>query len=244
MYQIGSIKVNVEEVENSNYKLLLLFNGNSMSIFFGKNFSSDLNDIVSETIGSEHWMSELSDFFRFDRNGNLNSIILNVPTENDSIDYVHINSSTTYTLRLVENPGFCIVEQTKIRTFNLSSKILISTMSTSSINDSEIVMLNSDFGLIFNKKKYIGHLLSNPLKYLTDSSGEIYLEEPTESEYTIFNTYLKIVSDNNLRKKNDSMEIVVKQLSKEIMPKLDCYNVNKRLLIMKQEIRELIDFWE
>lgn len=201
MHQIGSIKVNIEEIDNCNYRLLLLFNGNSMSIFFGKNFSSNMNDIVSETVGSEHWMSELSDYFRFDRNGNLNSIILNVPTENESIDYVHMNSSTTYTLHLVENPGFCIVEQAKVRTFNLSSKMIISTLKTGSMNNSEIVMLNSDFGLIFNKKKYVGHLLSNPLKYLTDSSGEIYPEEPTESEYAIFNSYLKIVSDNNLRKK-------------------------------------------
>lgn len=40
------------------------------------------------------------------------------------------------------------------------------------------------------------------------------------------------------------MEKVVKQLSKEVIPKLDCYNGNKRIWIMKQEIHELIDFWE
>lgn len=242
MYNIGPIRITFEEVDDCKYQLHFLYGGNSMAVHFGKSFNTDLNCIASETIGSEHWLCEESDYFRFDYNGNLHSIVLRIPNSYKTISYGDIDTSMLKSLRLCENPLCCVVEQTKIRYFDFASRTLVCTNGIVDITKSEIILLTDDFGLIFNNREYIGYVFNNPLQYLIDSCGETDVSMPTEDEYLIFDKCMKIVSDNNLELHNDSMEEILKQLSKEIIPKMDIQK-SKRIMVMKKEIEALIDFW-
>lgn len=242
MYNIGPIKVNFEEVDNCKHQFHFLYAGNSMVVHFSENFYSDINCIASETIGSEHYLWEESDYFRFDYNGNLHSIILRIPNLIETINYGNMDDSMLKSLKLLESPIYCVVKQTKIRHFDFMSKRLVCTNGIEDITKSEIKLLNKDFGLIFNQKKYVGYVINNPLQYLTDSCGEIDVTKPTDVEYQIFDKCMKIVSDNNLDQHNGSMEEIAKQLSNEIIPKLDNQK-SKRTSVIKKELEDLIDFW-
>lgn len=242
MYSIGPIRVDFEKVDNCKYQLYLLYGGNSMVIHLSENFNSDIKCIASETIGSEHYLWEESDYFRFDYNGSLHSIILRIPNSVKTISSGKMNDSILKSLKLLENPIPCVVKQTKIRYFDLMAKRLVCTNGIENITQSEIKLLNKDFGLIFNKREYVGYIINDPLQYLTDSFGKIDVSKPTDVEYRIFDKCMRIVSDNNLEQHNGSMEEIAKQLSNEIVPELDNQK-SKRVSIMKKEIGDLIDFW-
>lgn len=244
-YNIDSIKIDIRKSINNNYRLALLFNGNSMSVFYSTDYNLNIKKIISNTIGSDNWLWEASDFFRFNNNGSLNSIILSIPNENISIRNLYMPHFISYTLNLVEIPQCCIIKKMQTRFFDLASRKLICIRNDRDfIDNKKVIMLNNNFGLIFNNKSYVGYILIDPLRFLTNSYSysDLIKEEPTSIEYSIFNLYLKIVSDNNLKRHNNSIEDMMKDIKEIIIPKLSTINT-KRIEIIKKELNELIDFW-
>lgn len=67
---------------------------------------ADLSDVTSATIGSEHWMSEESDFYRFEMNGRLHSLALRVPARNALLPPVTFDEKEGYFSLELLGPSF------------------------------------------------------------------------------------------------------------------------------------------
>ncbi|MCL9658920.1 hypothetical protein L2088_29910 [Pseudomonas protegens] len=216
-----------------NFTIKYAFGGNSsvISLSNGK-----------PGIGSEHWISENSEFFLFNIYGDLVNSELSVPNKNTK-NNLSEHSSCWGEIKL-KNPKHFLLEPTKLRNFNAEKKELTCLNFTPSSSVTHI-HIKKDFSFIFSENKYCGYRLKNPIRYLCGSVDENLdlIKEPNHAEYCLMEKYLAIMSDNRLDELNQSMESLVLELSKEILPHLKAIRCNRRRRIIEKSIIELLDFY-
>ena len=247
MYSIGNYKIDTSIKKEFKGQLKFIFSGNSNSIFFSDSSESDINKIIPKTIGSEHWISESSDLFRFNKsNGELCSFLLDTPNYNDfgKTDF-HIISKE-YDFKLKYDFNFGIITPAKYRNFDFKDekKIICTTKKIDINSNYEIIKFHLDFGFIFEKNKYIGYILYNPLKYIVlDNCNILIRSQPFNSDYNILDLYLNIMSENNLARYDDELEEVIKELDFTITPLLKYSEKTEYTEIIRTTIFQLKDYY-
>ena len=218
-----------------------------MAVFL--NFSNfpvkNNNDLFHETTGTDHWITDLSDFIRFEKEGHLQYLLLSIPSEN-----INLNPSIFSKINL--NDEFFVIsnsakfqynfEETKYRFFDLRRNILFCLKEIPTKNTRfDFKKISANLFLIFDVENYIGFGVCNPLSRLVKNIADVPENiENIENSYVIFNIIL-----NEIENKNFSICDFIDFLKKLKIRAIDLCGDSKILqYFFIEEIAEAIDFLE
>lgn len=181
-----------------------------------KRIDATLASVVDDSIGSEHWITESSDFFRFYDSGQLHSLLLSVPSETAPFDAIIPQARHGYfsaNLANLNNKGF-VVPQQRYRIFDSQRRMLL-CFNENTLPDS-IFEITADLSLIFNKDGMLsGWVMERPLENLTASlQGRKDPDVANDDTYTIFSDCMEIFNDTEILAidAEDDVETVAKRL--------------------------------
>ncbi len=226
----------VSSLHYEKFKLVWSFGGNSSII-------SLFNDNLS-IISTEHWISDCSDFFSFDKNNEFVSLDVSVSNNNFFFNGVTPKEeSVCGKLKLIDNEY--TVKPMEKRFFDYKKRRLICFSGEESNGSFLIVRLHAHFSLILKEGFYVGYILEEPLIYLSnDKHTNIDNKNiPDEYEYKVMNDFMRIMSDNRLNYLGDDMSLLVNELYFEIKPKLNKIKSSFRRNIISLELDDLLDFY-
>lgn len=241
------INLSVKKGQILNQSRLVLSAG-SFCLAYGEilNFP-DLGSILDQTIGSEHWMSDTSDIFRFFKQGDLHSILSQIPCKskkhiNDFLFFheknyfqVEINPLTKPFQVEPVSSYFFDIDGRAIYCFNERAKHILN-----------IFHLDEHFALIFNDAcEFSGWKLDRPIEIMSGGfQGEADESGVGQNYYFVFGKYFEMLSDDFCNACDDDMELVVieiqKQFSCEFLNKIS----GKRLrVLLEKSIKEMEDYF-
>lgn len=169
--------------------------------------------LVSETIGSEHWITEESEFFRFDQSRQLHSVILGVPDENAQFDGLMPRPEEGYfSLRLSSDLEFFTVPVQSCRSFDPVRREL--HCFTENDAAKTVIRITQDLSLIFNMQNVLsGWVLSSPLENIAEFfQGEKDPEPVDDHTYRVYADFFEIFSDNESLAFDYENELMVEKL--------------------------------
>ncbi len=226
----------VSSLYYEKFKLVWSFGGNSSIIsLFNNNLS---------VVSTEHWISDCSDFFSFDKNNELVSLGISVSNNNLSFSETATKEETVYgKLKLSSNEY--TVKPTEKRFFDHKKRRLICFNRWGGNSSFIIVKLHVHFSLILRNGICSGYILEEPLTYLSSDKHGVIDEKntPDEYEYNIMNDFMRIMSDNRLNCLDDDMSLLVNELYYAINPKLNKLKSSFRRNIIYSELNDLLDFY-
>jgi hypothetical protein len=231
---------NVELIETAEMQypdalITWSFGGNSSLVSLTINNKRNTN--------AEHWITEPSDFFSFNDEGELTYLGLSVPGRNNELA---IEAPVTMFGKLKLHNKLHTVEPTTTRAFDPRNRTLtcINEQFTNERKYS-LIKLKDDINIILAGSHYIGYVLSNPLNYLTDNTNDsIDSSCPADDdEYNLMKIFFEIMSDNRVEELNDNMALVTIELSNAILPNIHLIRSSFRKKIIKSSIEELLDFY-
>ncbi|NHZ42954.1 hypothetical protein [Massilia aquatica] len=205
---------------------------------FIRQTNTTLNNLIDESIGSETWFTENTDFFRFYDSGELHSIILDISEENAPFDYAIQQSHEGYfSIKLCTAEKFFIVTPQVYRSFNSSRRELY--CFTDNIAPKTVFKITANLSLMFNDDNvFAGWIFYNPLENITTSfQGEKDTIEVDDETYKIFADFFDIVSKNE-DALHDDYETVIEKLLIEIGPERTskiCGNIRRQALETTQK---------
>jgi hypothetical protein len=180
--------------------------------------SKNIREELDTTCGSEPWITEESDFLRFDQKGYLRSFILKLPNWNSEHNVEIPNLISGYfSLRLTSSIKSIILAPQKYRYFNMDKKYLLSFSSESfDFGSATRLLINNNFSFILDRHNFLsGWILENPLSVITDNFGGQFDDTDSDNTtYAIFGEYFSIISNNKCNELDDNMEEVVKLLDR------------------------------
>lgn len=247
--------VEVELVPNTanNSPARFIFDSDGCLVATGKVLGSDnITSVFQRTIGSETWITDESDLFRFSDHGSLelDSIVLKCPTNNigigKSIPLKPVELELNK-VRICSNYKPFVVPPQSSMCFDVNNRRLIAF----SVNSNEVCKLQRFYiaeGLaifIDSEQRYSGWSLNDPLGVVTGAfNGNLDKVKTNSETYKLFAKYFEILSDQFCESKNDDMEEVVKELAgcfkDETLAKI---NGEKRALLLKNSIESLVDYF-
>lgn len=193
---------------------------------------------------SEHWITDCSDIFSFDRKNFLSSMELSVPGNNQ--EFSLNNACNTFYGSLSLNSNNYAIEPMTTRFFDCKNKMLICfTEHASHNNKLSLVKLHHDFSFILYDGNYSGYILHNPLCYLTNEKDGVIdrINELSEKEYILMGRFMEIMSDNRVNELNNNMEKVILELHNHIFQYIDYINSPFRRKIVESTVDDLFDFY-
>ncbi len=187
-------------IKNSKRKFheRLQFNANGISILIAekiKNF--ELQHELETTVGSSHWITEESDFYRFDKvSFELSSLFLNIPcTKSTEIELFSLNSPFIFDLSIENANGAFFMPSMEKLMFDFLGRNLICFHDIGGMDKWIEFNLSLNFSIFIHDESVVAYKLSDPLLFLIgDFSDELDEEPPTSNDYLIFNKVLSILS--------------------------------------------------
>lgn len=205
--------------------------------------NATIGTLVDESMGSEHWMTDASDFFRFYEAGSMHSIVLSVPPENAPFNSVIPQPQHGYfSLWISPDDRFFTVARQAFRCFNPLRRELY--CFTHNAIPKTVCRISKDFSLVFNKDNvFSGWILNSPLENLTASfQGDKDDVEADAASYEIFADYFELMSDNECARYDDKMGIVVEKLLAKLHPqRMSTIKGRVRRELLTQALAELKD---
>lgn len=213
------------------------FGGNSSLI----SLSSDKKTEI--LISSEHWFTDISDLFCFDKHKKLTGINISIPNVNCRIK-ITSKFEGFCTLNLL-NDNLFNVSPMKFRFFDPIKKTLFLFNEENIEGEVSCYSLYKDFFIMVQCEKFIGYILKNPIKYLTDNEFGCMDDatEPSVEEYFIFDYFFEYISDNKLDEFNDDMSKLVFYVNENLQKKLNCIKSDFRRNIISQELNSLFEYY-
>ncbi|NHZ67073.1 hypothetical protein F1735_33235 [Massilia sp. CCM 8694] len=217
-----NIEIEIIPTSNPFSETNFFFGSGGLFAAAGKFLTQDngtINTLTSESIGSEGWYTEASDFFRFYDSGQLHSIILKVTEENLTFNSLIPQPQDGYfSMRLSTEKEFFIVPPQMYRCFNSSRRKLF--CFTENTPPKTVLKITANLSLMFdNNNIFSGWIFHNPLENITAAfQGKKDLDEVDNNTYNIFSDYFEIISKNEAALHDDDFEIVVKKLLDKIDP--------------------------
>ncbi|VAW62669.1 hypothetical protein MNBD_GAMMA09-174 [hydrothermal vent metagenome] len=223
---VQGIKIDLVKRNDLSDDVKFIFDANGCFVTSGniiKN-GSFLNEL-DVTNGSEPWLTDDSDYWRFDQNGDLVFLVLKLPNLNlnDSKKIILPDeSSECYSIKSVSETKSFVVPPQIYRYFSPEKKYLLSvSVGAYEVGGLIRVKINNTLSLLFDNNNYLcGWVVIDPLSVVTDDfNGETDKVAPDNFSYNIFSDFFDIVSDNQCEDMDDDMGEVTKLLSKVITPK-------------------------
>ncbi len=206
LYISDSIKIHLFDCLQYQYKINYLFDLTSSAIIFSNNHQS-VAEACIDSIGSEHWLWEASDYYRFNKENQLLYLANFISQRNKQLNNEVILHKEFLYLELIENKPF-IVAPMEFRFFCRKNKRLFGfNRQVFSGEQIDAYLVSENFYMMFINKIYCGYLLVNPLNYVK-SLNQILCGD---AEYKIFNLLLFFISDNYYDKtEDDEVQILLK----------------------------------
>lgn len=213
------------------------FGGNSSLISLNSNKKREM------LISSEHWFADISDLFYFDNHKKLMGINISIPNINCRIK-ITSNFAGFCSLNLLNDKLFN-VSPMKFRFFDPIKKILFLFNEENIQGEVSCYSLYKDFFIMAQDNKFIGYILNNPIKYLTDNEFGFMddVTEPSAEEYFIFDCFFEYISDNKLEEFNDDMSKLVFYVNENLQKKLNSIKSDYRRNIFFQELNSLFEYY-
>jgi len=217
------VKINLEEQASPFNQTKFIFDANGCFVASGSILKkSSFSDAIDETTGSEPWVSDDSDYWRFDENDNISSLVLKLPNVNlENTNNIVLPEVSKYfsSVKLESNKKSFVAPPQKFRHFNPAERYLLST----SVESNELlgltrIKINNHLSFLMDVKNYFsGWVVENPLSIITDDiGGSIDEATPDSFTYKVFAEFFEVVSNNKCEQMDDDMEEVVKLLSNVI----------------------------
>lgn len=217
MTVIETNQFNIEVVESTfPFEEKFIFDSSGLLLCLADTFSQyNLNTVMERTLGSETWVTDESDIYRFDKNNlNLVSLIIKVPWNNKSLHFdSKVNNTKNKdisTLRLGQKVPPFFMPIMKNKYLDVKNKVLY--CFTSEYNDKwREIRLSRHFSIFTENKKIVCYSMVDPLSIISsDFSKSLDSNKATSNDYKIFSIILSIYSDENID--NKGVENVVMEL--------------------------------
>lgn len=245
LFLTENIVVQLDVALSDNHRPNFIFSSSGALVSYGKiEEHTDISSIIDTTIGSDHWVSDNSDFFRFDSSGKMHSLILSVP-ERNAKNPPKITYSTTekHSLKLLDlNSAFTVTPQPN-RFFDSKSRILYGFDEQNPTSIATNILICDDFTLLFDEKSlYSGWTIKNPIEKIAISfQDRPHFDDVSNITYNIFDAYFKLFSDNSYDEADGEIELVIHNLEKHLNEQtLSSIESTKIREIITKTISELI----
>ncbi|WP_323637275.1 hypothetical protein [Pectobacterium polaris] len=231
---VGFNVIGMMELQYDDFSLTWSFGGNSSIISFFGNHRG--------VISSEHWMTDLSDTFSFDCNGNISNMILSVPNRNDVIEVKE--EGVNFGKLVLSCERLPTIQPMTVRMFDPVKRKLI-CFNRQGVKDVSVFRLQRDFGVMISGGDYCGYIIDNPLDYFSNEVNG-YVDEsnkPDDFEYHLMDCFFNVMSDNKVDESNNDIESVIVELADKIMPSLKFIKSDFRRGGLESTMQELLSFY-
>lgn len=246
LFLTANITVHLDDALSDDLRPNFIFSSSGALVSYGKiDQNTEISSIIDATIGSDHWMSDNSDFFRFDASGKMHSLILSVSERNsEHPPKVPHGTQKKHSLKLIDlNQAFTVAPQPH-RFFDYKNRILYGFNEEKTTLITNSITICDEFLVLFDENNlYSGWAIKNPIEKIADSLQDRpefkYISDAT---YNVFNIFLKLFSDNSYDEADGEIEIVIsnleKKLNKSVLLGIENEKIRMMIITAIEELKE------